>query len=119
MASSIPGQVTLQALKCLRPSGERSFEQLTATLLSLLIGFPIRLCKSGYQAGIDALADLAEIPIAIEDKRYQNGSLDLDKLQGKLLEAARTHHNLQLWILVATISLDAHSKDALDRWQNF
>jgi hypothetical protein len=46
MTSSVRGQVTLQAIKCLRKSGEKSFEKLTATLLSLLIGFPIRLCKS-------------------------------------------------------------------------
>ena len=59
MASSILGQATLQAIKCLKESGEKSFEKLTATLLSLLIGFPIRLCKSGYQAGIDAMADPA------------------------------------------------------------
>ena len=43
---SVRGQATLQAIKCLRKSGEKSFEKLTATLLSLLIGFPIRLCKS-------------------------------------------------------------------------
>src|SRR5918996_556651 len=55
MTLSALGQVTLQALRCLKPSGEQSFEKLTATLLSLLIGVPIRLCKSGYQAGIDAL----------------------------------------------------------------
>jgi hypothetical protein len=46
MTPSILGQATLQALKCLKESGERSFEKLTATFLSLLIGFPIRLCKS-------------------------------------------------------------------------
>jgi hypothetical protein len=71
----------LPALKRLKPSGEKSFEKLTATLLSQLIGMSIRLCKSGYQGGIDALA---EIPIAIEDKRSQAGTLDLNELRGKL-----------------------------------
>jgi hypothetical protein len=73
MTPSILGQATLQAIKCLKESGEKSFEILTATLLSLLIGFPIRLCKSGYQAGIDAMADPAEIPVAVAAKRYQSG----------------------------------------------
>jgi hypothetical protein len=73
-------QATLQALKCLKYSGEKSFEKLTATLLSELIRMPIRLCTSRYQAGVDALAEFAEIPIAIEDKRYHAGSLDLREL---------------------------------------
>ena len=100
MTPYILGQATLQALKCLKESGERSFEKLTATLLSRLIGFPIRLCKSGYQAGIDAMADLAEIPVAMEDKRYQSGPLDLGNLEGKLAAAARTYPDLQLWVRV-------------------
>jgi hypothetical protein len=86
------GQATLQALKCLKGSGETSVEKLTARLLSQLIGFPIRLCKSGYQAGIDAMADPTEIPVAIEDKRYQRGSLDLRDLEGELAAATRTNN---------------------------
>lgn len=77
MTLSTLGQVTLQALRCLKPSGEQSFEKLTARLLSLLVGVPIRLCKSGYQAGIDALS---EVPIAIEDKRYASGNSSASSL---------------------------------------
>jgi hypothetical protein len=105
MTPSTLGQATLQALKYLKASGETSFEKLTATLLSLLIGFPIRLCKSGYQAGIDAMADPAEIPVAIEDKRYQIGSLDLRDLEGELAAAARTYPDLQLWVLATTVEV--------------
>ena len=113
IAPSILGQATLQAIKCLRSSGEKSVEKLMAILLSRLIGFPIRLCKSGYQAGIDALADLAEIPIAIEDKRYQSGSLDLRDLEGELAAAARTYPDLQLWVLAATVEVSPIQTQAL------
>jgi hypothetical protein len=113
MTPSIHRQATLQALKCLKDSGERSVEKLTATLLSRLIGFPIRLCKSGYQAGIDAMADPAEIPVAIEDKRYQSGPLDLGDLEGKLAAAARTYPDLQLWALATTVEVSPLSEQAL------
>ena len=43
MTSAVRGQATLPAIKCLQESGEKGFEKLTATLLSLLIGLPIRL----------------------------------------------------------------------------
>ena len=109
MKTSHPGEVTLQALRCLRDSGQKSFEQLTANLLSHLIGFPVRLCKSGPQGGIDALAE--EIPIAIEDKRYDETRLDEVELEGKLSQAARSYPDLQLWILITTteVSAQAHA----------
>ena len=113
MTSSVPGQATLQALKCLKESGETSFEKLTATLLSLLIGFPIKLCKSRYQGGTDAVADPAEIPVAIEDKRYQSGPLDLGNLEGKLAAAARTYPDIQLWVLATTVEVNPFQEQAL------
>jgi hypothetical protein len=113
MTSAVRGQATLPAIKCLQESGEKRFEKLTATLLSLLIGLPIRLCKSGYQAGIDAMADPAEIPVAIEDKRYQSGTLDLDSLRGKLAAAAQTYPDLQLWVLATTVEVSPLQAQAL------
>jgi len=113
MTPSILGQATLQALKCLKESGETSFEKLTATLLSLLIGFPIRLCKSRYQAGTAAVADPAEIPVAIEDKRYQTGSLDLRDLEGELAAATRTYPDIQLWVLATTVEVNPFQEQAL------
>lgn len=105
------GKTTLQAIKCLKPRGAKSFERLTATLLSQLIKVPIRLCDTGYQAGIDARAE--EIPLAIEDKRYQENSLDLRELEGELAAAARRYPDLQLWMLVSTTELDPAKRDAL------
>jgi hypothetical protein len=113
MTPSILGQATLQALKCLKQSGETSFEKLTATLLSQLIGFPIRLCKSRYQAGIDAMADPTDIPVAIEDKRYQTGNLDLRDLEGELAAAARSYPDLQLWVLATTVEVNPFQEQAL------
>ena len=112
MTTSSLGNTTLQAIKCLKYSGAKSFEQLTATLLSHLIGVPIRLCGTGYQAGIDALA---EIPLAIEDKRYQKNSFDLRELEGELAAAARRYPDLQLWMLVSTIELDPAKREALGK----
>lgn len=111
MTSSILGQATLQAIKGLKESGEKSFEKLTAALLSLLIGFPIRLCKPGYQAGIDAMADPAEIPIAIEDKRYQSGSLNLCDLEGEHAAVTRTYPDIQLWVLATIVAVAAWLPD--------
>src|SRR5215212_7201941 len=58
---------TVEALRSLRASGEKSFEELIARLLSKLSGERIRRCAAGMQGGVDALA---EVPFAIEDKRY-------------------------------------------------
>ena len=113
MTSSVLGQAPLQAIKCLKESGEKSFEKLTATLLSLLIGFPIRLCKSRYQAGTAAVADPAEIPVAIEDKRYQDRSLDLRDLEGELAAANRTYPDIQLWVLATTVEVNPFHEQAL------
>jgi len=106
------GDTTLQAIKGLKPSGDRSFEKLTAILLSNLLGINIRLCKSGYQAGTDALAD--DIPFAIEDKRYQDEKLNLRELEGELAAAARTYPDLQLWVLVTTTAVGAYDYTALN-----
>jgi hypothetical protein len=113
MTSSVRGHVSIQAIKCLKESGEKSFEKLTATLLSLLIGFRIKLCKSRYQGGTDAVADPAESPVAIEDKRYQSGPLDLGNLEGKLAAATRTYPDIQLWVLAPTVEVNPFQEQAL------
>ena len=113
MISSVRGQAPLQAIKCLKENSQKSFEKLTATLLSVLIGFPIRLCESRYQAGTDAVTDPAEIPVAIEDKRYQTGSLDLRDLEGELAAATRTYPDIQLWVLAPTAEVHPFQEQAL------
>jgi Restriction endonuclease len=111
MKRPTPGHLILRALQCLKDSGPKSFEQLTADLLSHLIGFPVRLCKSGSQGGIDSHAD--GIPIAIEAKRYDETKLDEGGLEEKLSAAARRYPDLQLWILSTTTELSAQGHEAL------
>jgi len=95
----------------LKAAGEKSFEALMAALLAQCIGKSIRLCKSGYQAGIDALV---ENPIALEMKRYESESrLDQRELQGEITEAARVYPHLQLWVLITTTVVDASTSQAL------
>jgi len=74
-----------------------------------LIGVPIRLCKSRYHVGTDAVADRAEIPVAIEDIRYQTGSLDLRDLEGELAAATRTYPDIQLWVLATSVEVHPFS----------
>jgi len=100
---------TIAAMQMLRASGDRSFEELIARLLSKLSGERIRRCTAGSQGGIDALA---EIPFAIEDKRYASALRSRD-LEGGLTSAARTHPELQLWVLVATCAVGAQTREAV------
>lgn len=88
----------------LRPSGDTSFEELIARLLSKLSGERIRRCAAGAQEGVDALSDT---PFGIEDKRYSKAHLDARDLLGGLSQAAQKHPELQLWILVSTRRLKA------------
>jgi hypothetical protein len=93
----------------LRPSGERSFEDLTAKLLSKLAGERIRLCKSGTQGGVDAIA---EIPFAIENKRHKKPPGDR-ALLGGLTYAAHSYPDLQLWVLMVTCKLAPQTRVVL------
>ncbi|HXA19569.1 MAG TPA: hypothetical protein VN380_21445 [Thermoanaerobaculia bacterium] len=89
----------------LRPSGERSFEELIARLLSKVSGERIRLCKAGTQSGVDAMA---EIPFAIQNKRYAT-QLTTGPLEGELSQAVGRYPDLQLWVLVATCRVSAQT----------
>jgi hypothetical protein len=94
------------AMQNLRPSGEQSFEELVARLLSKVSGERIRRCKAGTQGGVDALA---EIPFAVENKRYA-GQLNARELVGGLTDAAGAYPDLQLWVLVTTYPLAAQDR---------
>jgi hypothetical protein len=100
---------TIAAMRVLRASGDRSFEELIARLLSKLSGERIRRCTAGSQGGVDALA---EIPFAIEDKRYARAVRSRD-LEGGLTSAAGTHPELQLWALVATCAVGVQAREAV------
>lgn len=113
--SSVPvqlGQRTLALLKMLKPTaGEHSFEELCRRLLARLTGVPLRRARSGPQHGVDALA---EVPFAVEFKRYgDQTSLSSRQLRGHLDEAASYFPDLQLWILVSTKDLGASEHEEL------
>ncbi|MEY2549553.1 MAG: hypothetical protein QOD64_2135 [Verrucomicrobiota bacterium] len=109
--TSIPPQPSpvIAAMQNLRPSGERSFEEFIARLLSKLSGERIRRCKAGSQGGVDAVA---EVPFAIENKRYQT-QLSTRDLLGGLSDAVITYPDLQLWMLAATCEVAAQTRAAL------
>ena len=105
------GALTIEALKRLNPSGEKSFERLMARLLGNIAGRPFRLCRSGRQLGADALTD---IPIAVEFKRYETGTLDLTELRGKIDDVSAHHQDLEVWVLVTTTTVGAGVSDLED-----
>ncbi len=109
--SSGLGAATIAALKGLRDSGPKSFEDLIASLLSSLAGVPFRLSRAGAQPGADALS---ESSIAVEVKRYDERRESIrDELLGSLLRAADPNLNLQLWIAAATVSVGAAGYEEL------
>src|SRR5436309_1644049 len=109
--TSIPPQSSgvIAAMQNLRPSGERSFEEFIGRLLSNVSGERIRRCKAGSQGGVDALA---EIPFAIENKRYAKEPRKRE-LVGGLTEAKSTYPDLQLWVLAVTWEVSAQTREAL------
>lgn len=96
-------------MKGLRDSGDQSFEELIARLLSKVSGERIRRCKAGSQGGVDAIS---EIPFGIEDKRHRT-QVKTRELLGGLTDAAGVHPSLQLWVLVATCTVGAQTREAL------
>lgn|GEM_PF-1510441 len=98
------------ALQNLRESGDNSFEELVARLLSGVSQERIRRCKAGSQGGVDALAAM---PFALETKRYRT-QLRARDLIGGLTEAAVTNRDLQLWVLVTTSEVAAQTRVALE-----
>jgi GGDEF domain-containing protein len=99
----------IAAMQNLRPSGEHSFEEFIARLLSKVSRERIRRCKAGSQGGVDAIA---EIPFAIENKRYED-QLKTRDLLGGLSDAVGTYPDLQLWVLAATCAVSAQPREAV------
>ena len=102
----------LRALQCLRPSGPKSFERLVADLLEELTENPFRLCASGTQAGVDAVAE----GIALQMKRYDAASPPLAaELERDLARAIRSYPDLDVWGLALTTDLSAQSLQCLEQ----
>lgn len=102
-------QVLITALRELHPSGHKGFEGLIAKLLEVLTGRHFYLAQSGTQLGRDISASsLNADVIAVECKRYgKDSELDEEELLGKIVRAAKSIPDLDLWVLVT--SRDVHS----------
>jgi hypothetical protein len=95
----------LDLLREVPASGVGSFENLVRDLLSRTTGRRITVAKSGPQGGIDGRTgdDRHATVIGVETKRYGfETKLPLDETKSKLRDAATTHADLDLWILVAS-----------------
>ena len=105
----------ITALRDMPASGSGSFENLVRDLLSRETGQRFTLAKSGPQGGVDARTSSDEFSnvIGVETKRYgAQTPLPADETRSKLDDAATTHPDLELWILVA--SREVKEPDASD-----
>lgn len=106
------GDQVLKAIRPINPTSKAGFEGLVRDLITCVTGHSFRLCKSGSQHGIDALADA--IPVSIESKRYgERTQLNLRELQGELADAAGKYPDLQLWILACSVEVSAQDREAI------
>lgn len=101
---------TLDAMRSLRASGPKSFEALVARLLTGLSGIGLRLCQSGSQGGVDAIAD---VPFAVEAKRHKK-DVSTRELLGGLTNATLRYRGLELWVVAATCTIGAQAAKDLD-----
>ncbi len=95
-------------LRKLEPSGLDGFEGLIAKLLTALTKKQFFLATAGYQGGRDSsTAGVGGIFIAVECKRYCNDT-DLNDRQilGELEEVSQSFPFLDLWVLVASRTVD-------------
>jgi hypothetical protein len=106
----------LDLLRAVPASGVGSFENLVRDLLSRTTGRRVTLAKSGPQGGIDGRTggDSHATVIGVETKRYGlETRLPLDETKSKLRDAADTHADLDLWVLVASREIKEPDRGAL------
>jgi len=99
----------------LNPNGVDGFEGLIAQLLQSLTGRQFHVARSGSQGGrdISTRSRNANI-IAVECKRYKGDTtLPIRDLQGTIVQAKQGIPDLDLWILVASRSVDSQLHEAL------
>ncbi len=105
-------QILRKFLVALPPAGQYGFEGLVGACLSRLTGRIFRVKRSGPQGGYDGRSDpWADEATLYECKRYDDTDLKLGDLARKIEEAAEPADLDVLWILVATVSVDANVAD--------
>ena len=102
------------ALRVMDETGPEGFEGFVRDVIRHALGRHIRLLKSGHQYGGDALADSrAALPeMVIECKRY-TGRLPFEELRKKLEEALRERKEMDLWVVAATVDINAGDLERL------
>uniref|UniRef100_B8HS68 NACHT domain-containing protein n=1 Tax=Cyanothece sp. (strain PCC 7425 / ATCC 29141) TaxID=395961 RepID=B8HS68_CYAP4 len=102
-------QPLVNALRKLSHSGQSGFEGLIAKLLEILTEKHFHLAQTGTQLGRDISSSSIDADvIAVECKRYgKDSELDEEELLGKIVRAAKSIPDLDLWVLVT--SRDVHS----------
>ncbi len=104
----------LSALKNLPAVGPGGFEGLVRDALQEVTQQSMRLIKSGPQHGADAMTlGNAPVVLGVEAKRYDKTPLELDEVKAKLLDAAASHPDLDLWVLAATRELSKADAEQL------
>ncbi|WP_242139626.1 hypothetical protein [Sphingomonas sp. TREG-RG-20F-R18-01] len=106
----------LDLLRNIPASGVGSFENFVRDLLSRTTGRRVTVAKSGPQGGIDGRTgdDRHATVIGVETKRYgMETKLPLDEIKSKLRDAAATHADLDLWILVASREIKEPDRGSL------
>jgi hypothetical protein len=112
----VAAEELLDLLRAVPASGVGSFENLVRDLISRATGRRITVAKSGPQGGIDGRtgADSHATVIGVETKRYGlETRLPLDETKSKLRDAADTHADLDLWVLVASREIKEPDRSTL------
>jgi hypothetical protein len=110
--------ILYSSLHKLEPAGENGFEGLIAKLLEKLTGRRFFLASSGYQDGRDmSTCRIGLNIIAVECKRYlKKTQLDVQKLLGELVQVSRAFPDLDLWVLVASRSVNDTLQTSLNKF---
>lgn len=112
----VEAEELLNLLRAVPASGVGSFENLVRDLLSRATRRRVTVAKSGPQGGIDGRTgdDRHATVIGVETKRYGvETKLPLDEIKSKLRDAAMTHADLDLWILVASREIKEPDRSTL------
>lgn len=106
-------QVT-RFLASLPPTGLGGFEGLVTACLAELTGRVFRLARSGFQFGHDGRSDPGGEPdVLVECKRYGATKVDLREIEGEISQAVRSFGSDLLWVLAATVAVDANAAASL------
>lgn len=112
--------ILIDRLIKLDATGSSGFEGLMRDMLMELTGLRFSLAKSGHQSGSDVRSEPSNFfKVGLEAKRYQKGSsLPVDQLKAKIIEAARSHPPVDVWVLAASRTISISDQEVLHEFGN-